>query len=87
MSERGRDKGRYCMVIESKDGYCFVADGKKRKITAAKRKNIRHVTATGLRSELISSALSDCRLVTDKMLNKEIRRLKGLLISVGAPAE
>lgn len=43
-SIRGRDLEHYYIVIGVERGYLNVADGKLRKITSPKRKNIKHVS-------------------------------------------
>lgn len=39
----GRDGGRCFLVIDVKDKFVYLIDGKKRKIDSAKKKNIKHV--------------------------------------------
>ena len=39
----GRDSGRCFLVIDAKDKFVYLIDGKKRKIDSAKKKNIKHV--------------------------------------------
>lgn len=60
----GRDKGRYFVVLEAKGAEVLLADGKTRKLSHPKRKNIKHIRATGA-----SVALTQ---ITDK-------KLRGLL--------
>ena len=36
----GRDGGRYFAVVGEKDGFILIADGKTRKLSSPKRKNI-----------------------------------------------
>ena len=39
----GRDKDRLFLVCNVEDGYVFIANGKERKTTKAKRKKIKHI--------------------------------------------
>ena len=45
-ADRGRDKGKYFCVVCVCEGFCFLRDGKSRKLENPKRKNIRHITIT-----------------------------------------
>ena len=47
LSKAGRDKGRFMAVIEMRDGYAWIADGRLRRIEKPKQKNIRHLGITG----------------------------------------
>lgn len=42
----GRPKG-YCVVIKIEGGYCYIADGKLRTADNPKKKNPKHLEATG----------------------------------------
>lgn len=69
-SKAGRDAGRY-FVITALDGkeFVFVADGRKRRIEAPKRKRVKHLYVT---EETISSL--QCKLnAGEKVENFEIR--------------
>ena len=39
----GRDKDNYFLVIDIKDKFAFIADGKTRKINHLKKKNVKHL--------------------------------------------
>lgn len=39
----GRDKGRVFLVIDVKDGFAYIADGRTRKIGKLKKKNFKHL--------------------------------------------
>ena len=45
-ADAGRDCGGYFAVVEMQDGYCFIADGKSRKLLFPKRKKIKHLSFT-----------------------------------------
>ena len=42
----GRDKGSFMAVVELKDGFVYLADGKRRRLQRPKKKNVSHVAAT-----------------------------------------
>lgn len=59
-ADAGRDCGGYFVVVEMQDGYCFIADGKSRKLLSPKRKNIKHLSFT--------NSVIDLNDITDKKL-------------------
>ncbi len=61
----GRDKGRFFVVLEVCGSYVLLADGKTRKMSHPKRKNLRHVRTTGT-----SIALTQ---MTDKKLRSLLK--------------
>ncbi len=64
----GRDCGRLFTVVSADETYCFIADGKSRKLAAPKRKNIKHISLTGGMIELND--------ITDKKLRKLLADLR-----------
>jgi len=57
----GRDKDGYFVVAAFDDKYCFIADGKSRKLDKPKRKNLRHISLT-------DSVIENINDITDKKL-------------------
>ena len=45
-STAGKDKDRYFCIVELKDSYCFLRDGKIHKLDNPKRKSFKHVIKT-----------------------------------------
>ena len=39
-AEAGRDGGGYFVIVDADEKYCFIADGKSRKLEKPKRKNM-----------------------------------------------
>lgn len=65
----GREKGKYGVIIgKENDRYIFIADGDKRKFDQPKRKNIRHIRATGYISKEIVDSLDKNGKVTNAKL-------------------
>jgi ribosomal protein L14E/L6E/L27E len=62
VSLAGRDKGRKLVVVGVDGAAVLVADGKERRLSKPKRKNIKHVKAT---HEKI-----DVKALTDKALRR-----------------
>ena len=54
ISKAGRDKGEYFIVVDSKDGYAIIVDGKTRKVRSPKKKNVKHlqIVLSGVEEEL-----------------------------------
>ena len=64
-ADAGRDCGGYFAVVEMQDGYCFIADGKSRKLLSPKRKNIKHLSFT--------NSVIDLNDITDKKLRRLLK--------------
>ena len=68
-SAAGRDKD-YRMAVISYDGkFVYVSDGKERRLGHPKRKNPKHVTATGF-------SLTESDLHSDRSLRKALARIE-----------
>lgn len=59
-ADAGRDCGGYFAVVGIEDGYCFIADGKSRRLGSPKRKNVKHLSFT--------NSMIDLNDITDKKL-------------------
>lgn len=46
VSRAGRDSGKPMAVIDVRDGYVFVCDGKERRLESPKKKNPKHLAKT-----------------------------------------
>ena len=65
----GRDNGGFFVVVSPEEnGYCFIADGKSRKIASPKRKNIKHIRPT--------NSVIDINGITDKKLRSLLKDFK-----------
>jgi len=57
----GRDSGGFFVVVAmTEEGHCFIADGKSRRLSNPKKKNIKHICPT--------DSVIDLNDVTDKKL-------------------
>lgn len=64
----GRDSNGYFVVVSADEGYCFIADGKSRKLLTPKRKNIKHI--------ILTDGMIDLNDITDKRLRRTLREFE-----------
>ena len=67
---RGRDSGKYFMVIGKEDDFVMLADGRGRRLEKPKRKKLKHITPAGSADGRTAQKLREGQKVT----NAEIRR-------------
>lgn len=78
MSQAGRDKGRFMIVVGIIDtNYVYVADGSLRKIENPKKKNIKHLKATKKRADLIAEKLIKKRKIKNTEIRETLQELVG----------
>lgn len=78
MSQAGRDKGRFMIVVGILDtNYVYVADGSLRKIENPKKKNIKHLKATKKRADLIAEKLMKKRKIKNTEIRETLQELVG----------
>lgn len=65
----GRDSGGFFVVVSADEKFCFIADGKSRKLGSPKRKNVKHISPT--------NSMIDINGITDKRLRTLLRDFKG----------
>lgn len=65
----GRDKGGFFVVTAVDGCCCSIADGKSRKLSVPKRKNVRHISLTG--------SMIDINDLTDKKLRTLLKQFGG----------
>ncbi len=66
IAEAGRDSGDFFAVTALDNEYCFIANGKSRKLSSPKRKNIKHIRITDSMIELND--------ITDKKLRTLLKQ-------------
>ncbi len=64
-SKAGRDKGYFMVVVDCKDDFVLVCDGKERPLNRPKRKNIKHLQFT-------NTVLGEADYKTNKSLKKAL---------------
>ena len=60
----GRDQGRFFVAVAAEDRFVYIADGRERKLSAPKRKNVKHISPAG--------SVIDISGMTDKKLRKAL---------------
>ena len=73
----GRDKGSYFVITDMKDNYVFIADGKRRKLSLPKRKNLKHLRFTDNVIELNDMTDKKLRNVLSRYLRRAHRNRYG----------
>ena len=68
-ADAGRDSGGFFAVTALENGYCFIADGKSRKLASPKRKNVKHIR--------ITDSMIDLNDITDKKLRDMLKSFGG----------
>ena len=64
----GHDAGSFYVVAAAQDGFCYIADGRLRSLASHKKKNPRHLQATG-------SWIDLSQVDTDRKLKEALRPL------------
>lgn len=74
LSTQGRDKGMYFLVVSVDKGFVFLADGGMRKLNAPKKKNVKHVSFSGVVLEAIAEKLTTGKKVFDSEVKSALRQ-------------
>lgn len=81
ISKKGKYDGEMFFVVDIKDGFALLADGKKRKINNPKKKNVLHLEETNLSSGAVRERLENGSNTVDALMRAELKRLKFMLKS------
>lgn len=75
LSKQGRDKGLYFVVTSvDKKGFVFLADGGMRKLASPKKKNVKHVSCSGVTLNSIAEKLCNNKKVFDSEVKSALRQ-------------
>lgn len=74
LSQSGRDKGNYFVVVECSAGEVLLADGELHKLARPKRKNVKHVSDSGEVFEGIADKLISGKKVFDSEVKSALRQ-------------
>lgn len=74
LSTQGRDKDMYFLVVSVGKGFVFLADGGMRKLNAPKKKNVKHVSFSGVVLEAIAEKLTTGKKVFDSEVKSALRQ-------------
>lgn len=68
-SLKGHDSGEFYAVVKTDEKYAYVANGKTKKLSSPKRKNLKHLCVEHAKK-------IDVNVITDKVLRKELNIFK-----------
>ena len=74
LSTQGRDKGMYFVVTSVGREVVYLADGGMRKLVAPKKKNVKHVSDSGVVLESIAQKLTEGKKVFDSEVKSALRQ-------------
>ncbi|MGN1039835.1 MAG: hypothetical protein ACI4QL_00230 [Candidatus Fimimonas sp.] len=75
LSKQGRDKGKYFLVTAVGKDVVFLVDGGMRKLSAPKKKNVKHVSNSGVKLDAIAEKLHLGKKVFDSEVKSALRQL------------
>ena len=75
LSKQGRDKGHYFLVTSKAPGVVYLVDGGMRKLASPKKKNVKHVSDSGVKLENIAQKLAKKQKVFDSEVKSALRQL------------
>ena len=75
----GREKNGFFVVLDCDAVFAYIADGKRRKVEKPKKKKLKHLKSTSVRSEYAASKLSQGLKVTNAELRRELEEFKDTL--------
>lgn len=81
ISKKGKYDGEMFFVIDVKNGFALLADGKRRKIINPKKKNVLHLEETGFSSDAVREKIENGSNTVDALMRAELKRLKFMLKS------
>ncbi len=74
LSKQGRDKDMYFLVVSVGKGFVYLADGGMRKLSAPKKKNIKHVSNSGVFLDVIADKITTGKKVFDSEVKSALRQ-------------
>ena len=74
LSTQGRDKDMYFVVVSVGKDVVYLADGGMRKLNAPKKKNVKHVSHSGVVLDSIATKLRDNKKVFDSEVKSALRQ-------------
>jgi len=75
-ASRGRDAGECFIVISCEENFLYLINGKSRKVSSPKKKNIKHICFTGHKDDFVIQKLADKAELTNKEVRNSITRYK-----------
>lgn len=65
----GHDKGQIYVIVNKKEDYIYLADGKLKKLANLKKKNKKHVQRINLKSDIIMKKIINNSVVDADIIN------------------
>ena len=75
LSKQGRDKGKYFLVTAVGKDVVFLVDGGMRKLASPKKKNVKHVSDSGVKLDAIAEKLLSGKKVFDSEVKSALSQL------------
>ncbi len=70
----GRQAGSFAIVVDQRDRYVWLADGKKRTVENPKKKNIKHIQPTNTVVKAVADALDKVGSVDNAILRNALNQ-------------
>ena len=75
LSLAGRDQGSYFFVLDTEEGFVWLADGKARKVEKPKRKKLRHLRHVCSSGGAVAEKIRNGETVTNKELKQSLKSM------------
>ncbi len=75
MSTRGRDKGRYFIIVNVEENYVYLVDGAVRKVDKPKKKKIKHIELTSFNANVIAEKVKNKHKMTNQDIKKALKEI------------
>lgn len=75
LSLAGRDQGSLFIVLDTEDGFVWLADGKARKVEKPKRKKLRHLRHVCSSDGAVAEKIRNGQPVTNKELKQTLKSM------------
>ncbi len=74
LSGQGRDKGNFFVVVKQSGITVFIADGELHRLSSPKKKNIKHVSFSGVVFDGIADKINNGKKVFDSEIKSALRQ-------------
>ena len=81
ISKKGKYDGDMFFVVDIKDGVVLLCDGKRRKISNPKKKNVIHLEEVGFSSDAVREKIESSSNAVDALMRAELKKFKFMLKS------
>ncbi|HAN09241.1 MAG TPA: RNA-binding protein [Clostridiales bacterium] len=74
MSKAGRDKGKILIILDTRDDYVYIADGKDRKLEKPKAKKKKHIQITNYIDSAVVQKIENAEKINNSDIRKAIEK-------------